>query len=164
MSFLKSGKQWPLIVIGILGVSFTVCGITIYAAVSDASFALESDYYEKAVVWDETMEARRASEALGWIAAITVSDADQHTGKRWLSVSVTSEEGEPVAIENVHAVAFHHARRAEAREVALRQIRPGVASGELGHGADGLWQVRLRVERGGDVFLDTQDVWSEGSR
>lgn len=164
MSFLKSGKQWPLIVIGILGVSFTVCGITVFAAVSDSSFALETDYYEKAVVWDETMEARRASDALGWSSEITISDADQHTGKRWLIVAVTGEDGAPVEIESLQAVAFHHARRGEEREVALRPIRPGVASGELGLGADGLWQVRLRAERGDQIFLDTQDVWSEGSR
>lgn len=163
MSFLKSGKQWPMIVVGILGVSLTVCGITFYAAVSDASFALETDYYEKAVEWDETMEARRASAELGWMASCTISGADQHTGKRWLMVSIVGADGGPVELEEIRATAFHHARRGEEREVALRTIRPGVASGELGAGADGLWQVRLRVESAGDVFLDTQDVWSEGA-
>lgn len=164
MNFFKSGKQWPLMVVGILGVSFTVCGITIYAAVSDASFALETDYYEKAVSWDETMEARRASDALGWSASYELSQADRHTGKRWLTVSIVDADGEPVELETVSALTFHHARRGEERETALRPIRAGVASGEIGLGADGLWQVRLRATSGERVFLDTQDVWCEAAR
>jgi nitrogen fixation protein FixH len=149
-----------MIVVGILGTSWIVCGITVYAAVTDESFAIEDDYYERAVTWDETMAAKRASAALGWSATMTVSAADPHTNRRWLTVSVVDAAGEPVALDGAQAVAFHHARRGEAREVKLRSTGDGTAAGELGVGADGLWQVRLRAVRAGDVFLDTQDVWS----
>jgi len=159
--FLESGRIWPMIVVGILGVSWVVCGITVYAALSDSSHAIEDDYYERAVSWDETMAARRASEALGWTAEVAVSAADPHTGKRWLTVSIVDASGAPVSLDGAEAVAFHHARRGEARAVTLRSTGTGTAAGELGVGADGLWQVRLRALSGDDVFLDSQDVWSE---
>ena len=54
---------WPLGVVGMLGVSLSVCAFTVVAATSDKSFAVEDDYYAKAVAWDDTA-AQRVRAAL----------------------------------------------------------------------------------------------------
>lgn len=157
----RSGRVWPAMVIGMIGVSLTVCALTIVAATTDPSFAVESDYYERAVRWDDTMEERRASEALGWACEIDVSGADAATGRREVSVRVIDAAGEPVDIDHLAALAFHHSRRGEASMLELaRAGEGGWWRSSVEGGRDGWWQVRVRAARGSDVYVTTRDVRS----
>jgi predicted cobalt transporter CbtA len=47
-----SGIQWPVMIVGLLGLNIVVCAITITAATTNPAI-IEPDYYEKAVNWDE---------------------------------------------------------------------------------------------------------------
>jgi len=156
MSKLPAGVVWPAFVVGILSVSLTVCAITVVAATSDPSYAVESEYYEKAVSWDESARLRAASDALGWTADVAVT-APEH-GARALEVTVRLRDGSGAEGAAVRALAFHHARRGDARELTLEPVGGGVYRGSLGPGRAGLWQVRLRVDRGPDTFVLTSDV------
>ena len=62
----SGGRVWAwvpaLLLGGLLGTQLTV----LHYVLEDPSFALESDYYRKAVSWDAQRELERASAALGW--------------------------------------------------------------------------------------------------
>lgn len=147
---------WPAFVVGILSVSLVVCAITVVAATSDPSYAVESDYYEKAISWDESARLRAESEALGWMAEVAVTARER--GARQLEVRLSLRDGAPADGAAIRALAFHHARRGDAREIGLEPLGGGVYRGALGPGRAGLWQVRLRAERGPDLYLLTRDV------
>ncbi|MFI4915359.1 MAG: FixH family protein [Phycisphaerales bacterium JB060] len=146
---------WPLAVVCILTVSMVVCGITVVAAVSDPSYAVEDDYYQKAVDWDHAREIEIASERLGWNA-----DAVLTTGDGILAVTLEDAEGQPITGASVRAVVFHHARRGDARELVLQSQDNGRYTAVLHRPREGQWQVRLRVSRERHQFVLTRDIFS----
>lgn len=65
--------MWPVGLITLMCGSVGICVMTAVVAARDPSFALEPDYYERALEWDETAAARDASATLGWRAHVEVS-------------------------------------------------------------------------------------------
>jgi len=163
---------WPVGLVTLLSGSIAICVATAIVAARDPSYALEPDYYEQAVSWDESSRARQASLSLGWVATVQVSDPVDAAGTRTLSVLLVDAAGDPVCADRVEATAFHHARRRE--PVALRFGTGDAAPAEgpgapisaeagrwtwsLGPARAGVWQVRLRASRGLSVFIQTLDV------
>lgn len=154
---------WPGMVFILISISFTLMSITLYLAVSDRSFGVEDEYYAKAVSWDETAADRAASEALGWSIDLTLAPDVDLSGKRAVMVVLTDSQGEPVEAKASEVYAFHHARRKEAVQFDLTRIAPGRYSAGAPLLRDGVWQVRLRFERGRDVFLARLDVSTEAN-
>lgn len=46
-----TGRGWPVLVVGLLGLNICVCFITITAATLNPA-RIEKDYYDKAINWD----------------------------------------------------------------------------------------------------------------
>lgn len=46
-----SGRQWPIIIIALLGLNIGVCVVTIAAATANPA-RIEPGYYDKAINWD----------------------------------------------------------------------------------------------------------------
>lgn len=155
---LRERIVWPGIIFMFLGISFTLMSITFYLAISDESFGVEEDYYAKAVVWDETASQKAASDALGWNAEVTLAPTLDLSGKRAVMVVLTDNEGEAVEATPSPVFAFHHARRNETQNFDLARIARGRYSAGAPLERDGLWQLRLRFERGHDVFFTTVDL------
>jgi nitrogen fixation protein FixH len=146
---------WPLAVVGMLAVSMMVCAITVVAAVGDPSYAVEEDYYQKAVDWDHAREIELASERLGWKADATLTTSDG-----LLVVTLASADGAPIADASVRAMAFHHARRGDAMEVVLQSQSDGRYTAALNRPREGQWQVRIRASRGRDRYVLTRDIFT----
>ncbi|MEL6544011.1 MAG: FixH family protein [Myxococcota bacterium] len=75
-----NGNHWPWLLAGLLlsGVAMNIA--MVLRASNDPSFAVEEDYYQKAVNWDEYREQLRKSEALGWQFTLNPSlDETGHT-------------------------------------------------------------------------------------
>ncbi|MEO1718210.1 MAG: FixH family protein [Planctomycetota bacterium] len=149
---------WPGMVFGLIGISLTLMSITFYLAVSDESFGVEEDYYAKAVSWDESAADLAASRALGWNVDVTISPDLDLSGKRGVMVVLTDAQGEAVEAGVAPVFAFHHARRKQPVEFELARIARGRFSAGAPLERNGLWQVRLRFERGHDVFYHTADL------
>jgi nitrogen fixation protein FixH len=156
----RTGRAWlwPLGVVGALAMSLTVCGITVMAAVSDPSYAIEDDYYQKAVDWDRQRALEAASDALGWEAIV---DFDLNAST--IAVTLVNDEGVPLEGAIVRAMTFHHARRSEAQDVTFSADGPGRYVAVLDRPREGQWQIRLRATRSGDTFLHTRDVFATPS-
>lgn len=148
--------RWPAIIFALIGVQLLMGAITIYFATNDSSFAVVPDAYAKAVAWDDSAAANRASQALGWSHELRIGSPDT-VGDRYVFVTLKDAEGRPLEGAAVRGEAFHLARAADRRPLEFRVVSPGLyrAAGELRR--DGRWVVQLTATRGDDVYrIDTQ--------
>ncbi len=145
------GALW--LVFGLLAMNFTIVGTTVTLATSDSHFAVEPDYYQRAVDWDLSQAELGASAALGWRATIDAADARSATGMRTVTVRVVDRRGAPIAGASVDAVVFHHGHAANRLHASLIERGPGVYQGEVGLLDGGVHEVRLAVNRGAERFV-----------
>ena len=73
------GWWWPWFVVALLVATAGGQGIMLYAATHDPTFAIEPDYYQKAVAFDTTIQQERGNLALGWTATARAA-ATQYGG------------------------------------------------------------------------------------
>ncbi|UYV12069.1 MAG: FixH family protein [Phycisphaera sp.] len=149
----RGSWRWPVAVVAILCVSLVTCTITVIAATSDPGYAIEDDYYQRAVDWDQSRQAQAESDALGWSAEPTIDSSASR-----LRLTVRDAQGQPVEGAWVRATVFHHARRGLAEDLKLEAEGNGVYSAPLARPRQGEWQVRLRVVSGRDTFVQTSDI------
>jgi nitrogen fixation protein FixH len=148
------GWYWPVGIVGLL-VSGAAANIGfMIVANRDASFAVEPDYYRKAVDWDRTMAQEARNAELGWRVSARLEPIDG--GRARLVARVADRDGRPVTDAAVVAEAFPSAR---ARDIASFTLAPAGPDGAyvvtLTRARPGLWELRLRVTRGEQVFTRT---------
>ena len=153
--FTARGLHWPLLVVALLAIPVVAGGYLAYMATHDPTFAVEADYYRKAVAWDQTMAQERANAQLGWRAAVTATAAGP---KRDVAVALQDKAGANLADVKVHIDGFFLAR---SKDMQTADAQPGAdgryhALLDLPHG--GLHEFRVRAERGKDVFTVTSRV------
>lgn len=136
-------RFWPLMVVGLLVGNVGICVFTIISATGDPGMAVEPDYYQKAMDWDERAAERRAAEKLGWIVHVGPG-AGENPG---MVIRVFDASGEPITGASVHAAVFHRARSGDADQIDLAETAPGVYAGGQTLDRSGLWEVRMTIER-----------------
>jgi nitrogen fixation protein FixH len=147
---LKSGKLWALVPVLILGAMFAGWGVMLSYALDDPGFGVEPNYYQKAVSFDAYQEQERENQRLGF--HLEVEAAPVSLGHSRLVVRVADREGRPLTGARVGLVTFHLARSSHMIEAALVEREPGVYGGEIDMNRAGLWELRLRIERGTVLF------------
>ena len=151
------GWWWPRVIVAIFVA--TACGqaILIYSATHDPTFAIEPDYYRKAVAWDTTMRREGESLALGWRAAAAMTTDAAHGAA--VRVVVTDSAGAPVRGALVRGLAIHNLD--SSHPVALAFADSGdayvarIAPAELHRG---LWELRIDADRAGSRFMQSLRV------
>jgi hypothetical protein len=133
----------------LLGTQLTV----LHSVLDDPSFALEPDYYRKAVAWDSQRELERESQALGWRAQLAAEPAPQARGVE-LQLQLSDAGGGPLGGAAVRVRAFANARAARVLEAALVETAPGTYRAEIPSSVLGLWEFRLEATRGADHFAE----------
>ncbi len=149
---LKPGLAWPLILGGLLTAHVVTMLAFVWIANSNPSYAVEKDYYQKALEWDSHRAREAASAALGWTVKVSV-DRDAPEGPV-LRVRLTGPEG-PVTGASLHVEAFHMAHSADPLEARLRESGPGLYTAAMPMRHNGKWEVRLVADRGEDHFTHT---------
>jgi len=124
----------------------------------DPSIAIEEDYYERAVAWDDERAARAASDALGWTAAIEIGPAPGLPGRGEARIALTDRRGEPVDGARLSARIFHQARAAEATEAVSAAATAGLHRLEVPGARAGYWRVEIEARRGGGRFIEERTV------
>jgi nitrogen fixation protein FixH len=150
----SKGWYWPLVIVGLLvgGVGANV-GLMIVAT-GDASFAVEPDYYKKALDWDRTMAQEEKNAELGWSVSTRLERATR-SGQARLVARVTDRTGAPIGGARVAVEAFPSARASQVVTATLDPEGGGVYATGLPVGRPGLWELRVRVTRGEQVFTRT---------
>jgi nitrogen fixation protein FixH len=150
----KRARWWPFFVIALLvgGAGANVALMVI--ATRDPSFAVEPDYYQKALRWDDAMAQERENAALGWSVEAGVDSATR-SGSTRIVLRVSDRDGAPVEDATVRVTAFHNARASQIVAATLAPTRGGRYSAPLPLDRPGLWELRVRVEQGDRIFTQT---------
>lgn len=157
----RRGWYWPLIVLGLLALGVGANVVLLVKANADPSFAVEPDYYRKALDWEKTQAQARVNGELGWEAAVDVAPKAGTPGRAVVRARLTDRLGAAVVGARVSLEAFHNSRSADRIEATLSDAGSGAYLADVPMRREGLWEFRVRAERGKDVFtavLD-QDVY-----
>ncbi len=122
----------------------------VYTAVDDPGFAVEKDYYKKAIHWDTHMQQVAENRRLGWKLALeTRAGKDGHVQ---LLVHIRDEKGRPVRGANVSVETFFNARAGHILTADLRDAGNGSYQSALLLRHRGLWEFRFTATQGGLRF------------
>jgi nitrogen fixation protein FixH len=153
------GLAWPIGLAVILAISVGANMFVFHLANDDPSFAVEPDYYRKAVQWDDELAQRRRNAELGWRAAATLAAAREGAAggdaATELRVRLTDSAGAPLdgAAVSVEALAIDRASQvATFTLAAASDPAGGVYSAMLPAARAGRWELRLVATRGGERF------------
>ena len=163
---MKPGALWPWVIGGALVLHVVVSLGVVFFATSDASYAVEEDYYQKAINWDEKRAQDRTNDELGWSLTFAAAPPVTPGEKPGIDVHLADAAGEPLAGARVALETFHKAR---SEDIIRMTIDPSdeaglyKASPPMRH--NGLWELRFTVELGNDRFThtETRHLFVEGS-
>ncbi len=153
---MKPGSWWPLIIAGALAFHVISSLVVVYVATSDPSYAVEDDYYQKAVAWDEKRAQDRLNQDLGWSLDFSVTPPETPGEQPALDVTLLDAGGKPLAGAVVSVEAFHNARADDIVREKLIDGGNGVYSATPQMNRNGRWEMRFTVDRDGDHFTHTE--------
>ena len=147
---------WPTVIAGALVVHVVASLITVWVATSNPSYAVEDDYYQKAVAWDQRRAQERHNAELGWRLDFSLDPSESTASDPLLVVRLSAADGAPVTGATVTVAAFHNARANEILRSQLAATGAGEYSSRLSMRRSGLWELRFVVDRGGERFTHTE--------
>ena len=158
---IKPGALWPAVIAGALGLHVVGSLVMVYFATSNESYAVEPDYYRKALAWDEKRAQDRHNAELGWRLDFTVEPATAGRDPI-VRVELSTVDGGPLTDASISVEAFANARRDDVLTAGLTETDAGYQAA-MPMRRDGLWEFRFTVTRGDDLFTyrDTRHVWTE---
>ena len=155
---MKRGMWWP---IGLAGVLAATVAANIWVAVianDDPSFAIEPDYYKKAVEWDTTLAQDRHNVALGWRLTPAMS-AIAPDGTSLLSAQLTDSTGVAISGAVVRVAALAVARASDVHDMTLApQSGAGNYAVRFDARRAGEWELRFDATLGGEHFTQMSRV------
>jgi nitrogen fixation protein FixH len=140
----------------LLGGQLLLMFVMVYLAISDGSFAIEPDYYQKGLNWDDTAAQLRNNQRLGWKADVQVGEDVSVLSERTVSCSLTDQAGRGLDGAEVELEAFPHVRGSERATVALSPAGNGLYQAKLRFGRKGVWEFRFVARRGPETFTHTE--------
>lgn len=157
---MRNVRVFPGIIFAFIAMNMCIVAVTVYLALSDQSFAVEPDYYQKALAWDQVARRRQRSDVLGWRAAAKL---EVRGDARVLVVSLSDRDGTLIDGAGVKATVFASVRASERFEIVLQETLPGEYVHPMLDGVGGQWQVRLSATRGDAVFESVATVEDAGT-
>ena len=145
-----AARVWPWVPSGLLASMLVGLGTMALIASQDPGFALERDYYAKAVHYDREIAQRGENARLGWSVSSTIGPARQNASTP-LDVQFRTRVG-PVQGARVSVEALRNAQASVVLEARLVELAPGRYHADLPLGHAGLWELRFVVEHAADRF------------
>jgi len=152
---MKRGTQWPVAVGAILGLTVAANVWIITIANSDPSFAVEEDYYQRGLRWDEELAQRERNVRMGWRLLPSLSPIVRGTGAD-LRVELRDHEIRPIPNASIVVRAVHIARAGQPVEVTLHADDRGGYQALVPLERPGLWELRFDVHRGNERFTSLE--------
>jgi nitrogen fixation protein FixH len=147
----RSAWFWPALVISLLAGQVVLVLVMAYLAVSDHSFAVEPDYYRKALHWDAEMAQQQANRRLGWSLHVEISEPSDLFQQRGVRCVIADRAGKPVEGATVELVAFPHVRGNERQTLTLAAVEAGRYGAAVRMAQGGLWEFRVVAKRGAEL-------------
>ena len=161
---MKRGSGWP---IGITAVLATTVAANIWVAAiasDDPSFAIEQDYYKKAITWDSTLAQARTNAVLGWRLTPTLGPIGTD-GRARLQATLTDSTGAPITDARVRVSALQLSRANDVHQATLvASATGGVYESDMPARLPGQWELRFDVTAGSSHFTDVVRVEAQVER
>ena len=148
---MKRGAWWPISLAGVLAITVAANIWVAVIANDDPSFAIEPDYYKKAVAWDTTLAQARHNAVLGWRLTPTMG-AIASDGSSLLSAQLTDSTGSAISGAVIRVTALAVARASDIHEVTLAPSGAGTYAVRLEARRAGEWELRFDATRGAEHF------------
>jgi hypothetical protein len=163
---VKKGSLWPWIIAGALALHVVASLVVVFVATSNPSYAVEEDYYQKALHWNDKRAQDRTNEELGWILNLTVRPAATPGEEPTLEVHLADAGGEPVDGAVVAVETVHNARAGDILRSSLDAVGEGIYRTTLPMRHNGRWEVRFTADRGREHFThaETRHLYVERGR
>lgn len=152
---MKPGMGWPIAVAAILGATVVANIAVMRVANDDPSFAIEPDYYAKAIAFDSSAAAARRSAALHWTVTTATTATTASTGERILQLTLADSLGHPITGAHVTSEALFIARANRVITATLTESAPGHYEAPAAAMQPGQWEVRIAAVRGAAHFVST---------
>ncbi len=161
---MKPGSWWPPIIAGALAFHVIASLVVVYLTTSDPSYAVEEDYYEKAVAWDEKRAQDRLNHDLGWLLEFDVTPPAKPGDQPTLELTLLDADGGPLTGAAISVETFHNARANDRVRDVLTDAGDGSYVASLPMRRNGRWELRFTVSRGKDTFTytETRHLFVEG--
>jgi nitrogen fixation protein FixH len=154
---MKAGMGWPIGVVVILGATVIANIAVMRIANDDPSFAVEPDYYRKAVHFDSTMAQQRRNADLGWGVRTRIDSIGDGTQTR-LTVELRDASNYPLPGARVAVMTRHNARANDTLTAVLDEQVPGSYTATLPIARAGEWEVRVDAQHGSQRFVASSRV------
>ncbi len=145
---------WP---IGVATILALTVGANIWVAVianDDPSFAIEPDYYRKAVGWDSTMSQMRENARLHWHVEPVLGAFTANGGAKLL-LRLSDGNGAPIPNATVRVAALYNARAGSILEGTMAPDTPTTYALQLPVAHGGQWELRFDITRGAERFTSS---------
>jgi len=152
---VKKRSLWTWVIAGALALHVVGSLVMVFVATSNPSYAVEENYYQKALAWDSKRAQDATNEALGWKLEFA-ADPPAAPGKdAVLEARLHDAHGSPLEDATVSVEAFHNARAHDIFRAHLEAEGAGVYRATLPMRHNGRWELRFTVTRGTDRFTHT---------
>ncbi|HSL16658.1 MAG TPA: FixH family protein [Methylomirabilota bacterium] len=161
VNFVSPGTLIPLLIAGALALHVIGSLVMVWIATTDDSYAVEPDYYAKALAWDERRAQEELNAELGWRLEFTVEPAAPGADPT-VRATLTGASGEPITGAQIEVEAFSNVRRDDILTAVLGPAPEGYRAA-LPMRGNGRWEFRFSVTRNEDVFTyrETRHVYTE---
>ncbi|MCB9639715.1 MAG: FixH family protein [Myxococcales bacterium] len=148
----KDGWYWPWLLIGLLVVSSAGSILMVIIAVNDPSFAVEDNYYKKAVEWDKQIAKAKLEQALGWKAQVKVSPHPKNARLKLFQVALKDSQGFALDKAQIKVRAFHNAQASQKIKLQLHALGKGNYQAPILIHRPGLWVFQVFAVQGKHHF------------
>lgn len=153
---MKRGMWWPIGITAVLAITVGANFWVLAVANDDPSFAIEPDYYQKALKWDDEMSQQQRNATLKWQLTPALAPFGQQGAV--LTVRLTDSTGAALtgatvtvaALANARANAILDATLAPAPHDSYAVVLPIARAGE--------WELRFEAVRGAERFTAVRRV------
>ena len=148
---------WPIGVVTILASTVVANVIVMRIANDDPSFAVEPDYYRKAVHFDSTMAQERENISLGWGIETRIDSIGDGRHTR-VAIRLRDASSYPLPGARVAVMARFNARANDTLTALLTEESPGTYVTTLPIARPGEWDVRVDATHGSQRFSASSRV------
>jgi FixH len=146
----SANARWALVPVVLLASSFFGVGGMAIVAVVDPNFALEPDYYQKAIHWDQVQVQAANNQRLGYTFSAPAALTLDHHGRASFELRITARDGHSVTGARVAATGFANAYSEDASPLQFSELSPGVYRAPIRARHAGLWEFRISMDSGAD--------------
>ena len=143
---------WPIFLTSLISIHIVSVVVMVIVATHDSSFAVEPDWYQKGLHYEQTAQQQRENSRLSWSVQLDVGQPLTGTNRRNVTCTVLDRAGKPVENATVDLVAFAHLRASNRTSSVLLPQEGGEYGATLAFEDPGMWEFRLVITRGPETF------------